>query len=91
MTNDQLTAATSNNGAQAGGPPPSPALLAKAPPMQLPELLSPQDISGLLGVSLRHCVDRIVKRPDFPKPALDLSTRGRRWRRADVLRWAGLK
>lgn len=59
--------------------------------MQLPELMTTKDISGLLGVCHRHCVDRIIKRPDFPKPALELSRRVRRWSRADVLRWAGLK
>ena len=59
--------------------------------MQLPELMTTKDISGLLGVCHRHCVDRIIKRPDFPKPAINLSRRIKRWSRADILRWAGLK
>lgn len=37
--------------------------------MNLPELMTTKDISGLLGVCHRHCVDRIIKRPDFPRPA----------------------
>jgi len=59
--------------------------------MQLPELMTTKDISGLLGVCHRHCVDRIIKRPDFPKPAINLSRRIKRWSRADILKWAGLK
>lgn len=57
--------------------------------MQLPELMTTKDISDLLGVGQRHCVNCIIKRPDFPKPAVNLSQRVRRWSRADVLRWAG--
>lgn len=59
--------------------------------MNLPELMTTKDISGLLGVCHRHCVDRIIKRPDFPKPAINLSRRIKRWSRADILKWAGLK
>jgi len=53
--------------------------------------MTTKDISGLLGVCHRHCVDRIIKRPDFPKPAINLSRRIKRWSRADILKWAGLK
>jgi predicted DNA-binding transcriptional regulator AlpA len=57
----------------------------------LPELMDTKAIAQLLGVSRAHCVGRIIKRPDFPTPAINLTQRLRKWRRADVLRWAGLK
>lgn len=56
-----------------------------------PDLMDTLEIARLLGVCRAHAVGRIIKRPDFPKPAIDVSQRIRKWRRADVLRWAGLK
>lgn len=53
-------------------------------------LLDTAQIAGLLGMTREHVTDRITKRPDFPRPALNLSQRARRWREADVLAWAGL-
>ena len=53
------------------------------------ELITTKDIAQFLGVTQAHCVGRIIKRVDFPKPAIDVSQRLRRWRRADVLKWAG--
>jgi predicted DNA-binding transcriptional regulator AlpA len=58
---------------------------------QTPELVDTKAIAQLLNVSRAHCVGRIIKRPDFPPPVLNVSQRIRRWRRVDVLRWAGLK
>jgi len=55
------------------------------------DLMGTSEIANLLGVSRAHLVDRLSKRPDFPKPALNLSQRLRKWRKEDVLRWAGLK
>lgn len=54
------------------------------------ELIDTKDISRLLGVTRAHCVGRIIKRPDFPKPAMDLSQRMRRWRKDEVLRFMGV-
>lgn len=54
------------------------------------ELIGTKDISRMLGVTQAHCVGRIIKRPDFPKPAIDLSQRMRKWRKDDVLRFLGL-
>jgi predicted DNA-binding transcriptional regulator AlpA len=54
------------------------------------ELMGTEEIAKLLGVSRAHCVSRIIKRPDFPQPAIDLSQRLRRWHRGDVLKWVGL-
>lgn len=59
--------------------------------MNLPELMTTKDISSLLGVCHRHCVERIMKRPDFPRPAINVSRRIKRWSRTDILKWAGLK
>jgi len=58
--------------------------------MNTPDLIDTADIAKLLGVTREHCTARIVKRADFPKPAMDVSRRLRRWRRSDVMRWAGL-
>jgi len=55
------------------------------------DLLDTKDIAQLLGVTRAHCVGRIVKRPDFPKPAVAVSQRLKRWRKAEVLKWMGLK
>lgn len=59
--------------------------------MTLPELMTSKDISTLLGVCHRHCVDRIIKRPDFPRPTINISRRIKRWSRTDILKWAGIK
>jgi predicted DNA-binding transcriptional regulator AlpA len=55
------------------------------------DLIGTQDIARMLGVTQSHCVGRIVKRPDFPKPAINLSQRLRKWRRDDVLKFLGVK
>lgn len=54
------------------------------------DLMDTQEIAKLLGVSRPHVTGRLTKRPDFPRPVLDLSRRLRKWRRTDVLKWAGL-
>lgn len=54
------------------------------------ELIGTKDISRMLGVTQAHCVGRVIKRPDFPKPVIDLSQRIRKWRKDDVLRFLGL-
>jgi predicted DNA-binding transcriptional regulator AlpA len=55
------------------------------------DLLDTKDIAQMLGVTRAHCVGRIVKRPDFPKPAVALTQRLKRWRKAEVMKWMGLK
>lgn len=50
-------------------------------------LLSIDDIAKMLGVEYRHVRDRLSKRPDFPRPALNLSQKTRRWDRAKVQEW----
>lgn len=44
-------------------------------------------IAAILGYSVRHVRDQIAKRPDFPRPAVNLSQRHRLWNEVDVLRW----
>lgn len=43
------------------------------------------EIARMIGLSREHVTDRLIKRPDFPKPAINISQRTRYWRRADVL------
>ena len=49
--------------------------------------LGTAEIAMLLKVSRAHAVNVIIKRPDFPKPYINLSQRIKRWRRADVISW----
>ena len=55
------------------------------------DLIGTQDIARMLGVTQSHCVGRIIKRPDFPKPAINLSQRIRKWKREDVLKFVVAK
>jgi len=50
-------------------------------------LVNLHDIAGLLGMEYRQVRDRVTKRPDFPRPALNLSQRTRRWDRSKVQAW----
>lgn len=45
-------------------------------------------IAKILGCSRRHVAERLIKRPDFPKPKIAVSQRCRRWAEADVMAWA---
>ena len=51
------------------------------------ELIDTAEIARILGVSRAHCVGRLIKRPDFPRPAVNISQRLRRWQRDAVMRW----
>lgn len=51
------------------------------------DLVGTCDIARMLGVSHAHTTNRLTKRPDFPKPVVNLSQRLRRWKRSDVERW----
>ncbi|MEB5967355.1 MULTISPECIES: helix-turn-helix transcriptional regulator [Comamonas] len=44
-------------------------------------------IAAILGVTRVHVTDRITKRPDFPKPFINVSRRLRYWRQSDVQAW----
>lgn len=47
--------------------------------------LNTQEIAGLLGVSRKHVTDRIVTRPDFPKPVVNKTQKDRRWSIDDLM------
>jgi predicted DNA-binding transcriptional regulator AlpA len=51
------------------------------------ELMGTQEIANLLGITRAWAVGNIIKRPDFPSPAINLSQRIRKWRRSDVVKW----
>ena len=44
-------------------------------------------IAAMLGVTRVHVTDRITKRPDFPKPFINVSRRLRYWRASEVKAW----
>ena len=49
--------------------------------------LDTADIAAMLGVTREHVTDRITKRPDFPKPYINVSRRLRYWRQSEVMSW----
>lgn len=51
------------------------------------ELMTPTDIAMALQVPHREVVDRISKRADFPRPALVLGKRTKRWSREAIEGW----
>lgn len=55
------------------------------------DLMDIKQIAALLGVGREHTRNILVKRPDFPAPAINVSQRVRKWKRTDVLKWAGVK
>ena len=53
------------------------------------KLLTIDNIAALLGLERRYVRDKIVKRPDFPMPAVALSQKVRLWKQSDVEAWIG--
>jgi predicted DNA-binding transcriptional regulator AlpA len=51
------------------------------------ELITIQEMSVHLNVSPTYVRDRVVKRVDFPRPALSLSQKCRRWSRDAFEDW----
>lgn len=41
-------------------------------------------IAALLGCTRAHVTDRLTKRPDFPKPFINVSQKMRYWRLAEI-------
>ncbi|SFE87989.1 helix-turn-helix transcriptional regulator [Paracidovorax wautersii] len=41
-------------------------------------------IAAMLGCTRAHVTDRLTKRPDFPKPFINVSQKMRYWRLGDV-------
>jgi predicted DNA-binding transcriptional regulator AlpA len=53
-----------------------------------PEFVGTGEIAEIFGLSRSHIVGRITKRPDFPRPVINISQRVRKWLRSDVEAWA---
>lgn len=51
------------------------------------DLMDLSDIANLLKLSKHYVRDKLVKRPDFPRPALSLSQKCRRWKINDIQNW----
>lgn len=51
------------------------------------ELIGIAEISQALNLSHDYVRDRLVKRADFPRPALSLSQKCRRWSRESFEEW----
>lgn len=45
------------------------------------------DIAKMLDCTRNHVTDRIVKQADFPAPVINLSSRLRRWKLTDVVKF----
>lgn len=50
-------------------------------------LLTLDDITAMVKLSRDYVRDRLVKRPDFPRPTFALSQKSKRWKREDVVGW----
>lgn len=54
------------------------------------ELITLDELAAKVKLSRRQVRDVLVKRKDFPPPAVTLSQKTRRWRVQDVERWMGV-
>lgn len=50
-------------------------------------LIDTESIAQMLGVSRAYARDRVVKSATFPRPALALSQKIKRWSKQDVENW----
>jgi predicted DNA-binding transcriptional regulator AlpA len=55
--------------------------------MTYPPLLNYDDIAARIGESRSYVRDTLVRRADFPRPALALSQKIRKWAASDVEAW----
>lgn len=53
----------------------------------MPELMDLSDIANLLKLSKPYVRDKIVKRSDFPRPALFISQKVKKWSQKDFEEW----
>lgn len=47
-----------------------------------------EGIARILGCTRRHVTNTLTKRPDFPRPIINVSQKTRFWSLTDVQRWA---
>lgn len=52
------------------------------------ETIDTERIAQILGYTRKYVRERIVTRPDFPKPKIAVSRQCRRWAEEDVMAWA---
>ena len=50
-------------------------------------LIDTRAIAEILGLSARHVRENLVNQPGFPRPAVQLSIKSRRWDLGDVQLW----
>jgi predicted DNA-binding transcriptional regulator AlpA len=50
-------------------------------------LIDTGQIAGILGLSREYVTDKLTKRPDFPRPYVNLSRKMRRWKEAEIRQW----
>ena len=55
---------------------------------QQAQIVNTAQIAALLGLSREYVTDNVTKRPDFPRPVLNLSRRVRGWSKQAVVDWA---
>ncbi len=53
----------------------------------MPELIDTADIAADLSLARAYVTRRVVKRPDFPRPALRLSQKVVKWARSEYEAW----
>jgi predicted DNA-binding transcriptional regulator AlpA len=51
------------------------------------DLIDTKGIAERLSVTRKYVTDKLTKRPDFPRPVVDVSSHLRRWRASDVDRY----
>lgn len=51
-------------------------------------LIDTGTIAQILGVTREYVTDKLSKRPDFPKPKVNVSQRLRKWSEAEIRQWA---
>jgi predicted DNA-binding transcriptional regulator AlpA len=55
--------------------------------MQNTDLIDTKEIARMLGMTRGYITGHVTKRPDFPKPLINMSQKTRRWSRADVMKF----
>jgi predicted DNA-binding transcriptional regulator AlpA len=50
-------------------------------------LLTIDDITAMVQMRREYVRDKLVKRPDFPRPAFALSQKSKRWSSDDIRGW----
>lgn len=51
------------------------------------ELIDTADLARILNVTRTYVTDKLTKHPSFPRPAINLNRRVRRWDKSEVMAW----